>query len=155
MSPDTAAALLIAAACLATMSSGIVFTAGAWYATLDIPRWRPPPGIIGPAWCVLFALMGYAAWTVWRLDGLGWPLALFLLHLPVNWMWSFLFFGRRRLDLAATHIVGLWVAILCVIAGFATVSGFAAALMLPYLAWVGYAAVLNREIARRNPRAAV
>lgn len=154
MTSDTQAAILIALACLATMSSGALYTAGPWYAALAKPRWRPPPGVIGPAWVVLFSLMGYAAWTVWRLDGFGWPLALFLLHLPLNWLWSFLFFGRRRVDLAATHILGLWVAILCVIAGFATVSALAAALLLPYLAWVAFAAALNRAIARLNPRRA-
>lgn len=154
MSAETWAALLIAAACLATMSSGVLFTTGPWYTALAKPRWKPPGGVIGPAWVVLFSLMGYAAWSVWRLDGLGWPLALFLAHLPVNWVWSWLMFGRRRIDLAAKHILFLWGAILAVVLGFATVSLFAAALLVPYLCWVGYAAALNRAIVRLNPRSA-
>lgn len=125
----------------------------AWYQSLRMPRFNPPGWIFAPVWTALYALMGVAAWRVWRLGGWGnqrGPLALFLAQLGVNFAWSPIFFGAHQIDLALVDIVVLWVLIVLTIARFAKADAAAAWLLTPYLAWVTFAAVLNLAIARLN-----
>jgi benzodiazapine receptor len=132
----------------ATMTS-----VGNWYQQLARPAWTPPDWVFGPVWTVLYLMMATAAWLVWRQGGLlaaRWPLGLFLAQLALNTLWSALFFGLRRPDLAAVEIVVLWVAILATVVAFWRRSTAAGWLLVPYLAWVTYAAGLNFEIARMN-----
>ncbi len=135
--------------------SGAFFRPGPWYFDgLVRPAWTPPAWVFGPAWGLLFTLMGAAAWLVW-LEG-GWEgasglaLILFLAHLPVNAAWSFLFFGLRRPDWAAIEVFFLWAWIWVLVVLFWSVRPLAGTLLLPYLAWVGFASALNVEIWRRN-----
>lgn len=135
--------------------SGALFRPGAWYfEALDRPPWTPPPWLFAPAWALLFTLMGVASWLVWREGGWtgagGVALFLFLAHLPVNAAWSFLFFGLRRPDWAGIEVLFLWGWILALVVLFWDVRPLAGLLLLPYLAWVGFAAALNLEIWRRN-----
>ena len=126
-----------------------------WYGTLDKPAWTPPGLLIGLVWTVLYTLMGIAAWLVWReAGGLGpaaLPLSLFAAQLLLNAAWSGLFFGRRRPGVAFADLVLLWLAIAATAWAFAPVSPLAALLLLPYLAWVGFAGALNLAVWRRNP----
>ncbi len=89
---------------------------------------------------------------MWEAAGLAaWPaLALFGAHLVVNAAWSFLFFGLKRLDLAMVEVVCLWLAIAALIAVFAPISATAAVLLVPYLAWVSVAAMLNLRLLQLN-----
>lgn len=126
---------------------------GAWYAGLRKPAWNPPNWLFGPVWTALYALMAAAAWRVWQRG--GWtaqarPLGLFLLQLALNGLWSWVFFGWHRPGLAFAEILLLWAAILLTIRHFAPVSRPAAALLVPYLAWVSFAAVLNFTLWRLN-----
>jgi benzodiazapine receptor len=132
---------------------GSRYMPGAWYALLAKPSWTPPNAIFGPVWSALYVLMGVAAWLVWRragFRGAGTVLALFVAQLALNALWSYLFFGLHRLDIAFFDIVVLWVAILVVMVMFWRVDRVPGALMLPYLVWVGIASFLNFALWRLN-----
>ena len=133
--------------------AGSRFMPGAWYAALAKPSWNPPNAIFAPVWSVLYGLMAVAAWLVWRragFSGAGAALGLFAVQLILNALWSYLFFGRHQPGLAFGDIVVLWVAILSVVLLFWRVDRVAGALLLPYLAWVGFAAYLNFTLWRLN-----
>lgn len=130
---------------------GSQFAPGAWYAGLAKPSWTPPNWLFGPAWTTLYLLMALAAWKVWiavrRIDA---ALVLYLVQLVLNAMWSWLFFGLRRPDLALACIVVLWLLILATTVLFWRRDRLAGMLLLPYLAWVGFATALNLAIWRLN-----
>ena len=128
--------------------------AGPFYLQLLRPSWAPPAGVFGPVWTLLYALMGIAAWLVWRQGGFETnrgPLSLFLLQLLVNALWSWLFFGWHLGGLALADVLLLWALILATLLGFWRVSRIAAALLLPYLLWVSFASALNFSVWRLNP----
>ncbi len=142
------------AASFATAWIGSRYLPGAWYASLEKPSWTPPGAVFGPVWAVLYVLMGIAAWLVWRRAGLpGAPaeLVLFVVQLCLNALWSHLFFGLHRPDLAFLDIVALWLLIVVVTVLFWRRHRGAGALMVPYLVWVGFASCLNFAIWRMNP----
>ncbi|HXV42269.1 MAG TPA: TspO/MBR family protein [Anaerolineae bacterium] len=122
-----------------------------WYPTLQKPAWNPPNWIFGPVWTILYGLMGLASWLIWRKQGeqegqvrsaLNW----YALQLGLNFLWSVLFFGLRRPDLALLEIVLLWGTILITITKFARIDRLATGLMIPYQLWVTFAAALNAAI---------
>ena len=133
--------------------AGSRFMPGEWYASLAKPAWNPPSAVFAPVWTLLYAMMGVAAWLVWRqmgFRGAALPLSLFLVQLVLNALWSYLFFGLHRPDLALLDIVTLWVTILVVLVLFWRVSVPAGILLLPYLCWVGFASFLNFTLWRLN-----
>lgn len=126
---------------------------GEWYALLNKPAWNPPSWLFGPVWTLLYLCMGLAAWLVWRRGGLReqrTPLLLFFTQLALNALWTPLFFGLHQPGLALVNILFLWVAIIATTASFRRVSFKAAALLLPYLAWVSFASFLNFTLWRLN-----
>jgi len=134
-------------------SLGAFFMPGEWYATLKKPSWNPPDWIFGPVWSALYTMMAVAAWLVWQRGGFvaqRRPLTLFLVQLALNAVWTPLFFGLHRPGLAFAEIVILWLAIAATLAAFRPVSRPAAWLLVPYLAWVSFAAVLNFTLWRLN-----
>lgn len=125
-----------------------------WYAGLAKPALNPPSWIFPVVWTTLFVLMGIAAWLVWRAAGLrGAALALIVYvgQLGLNLGWSVLFFGQQRPDLALMEIFVLLAAIILMALLFARHSRTAALLILPYIAWVGFASYLNAAIVTLNP----
>jgi tryptophan-rich sensory protein len=99
-------------------------------------------------------MMAVSAWWVWRRRSesrVGPALGLFGVQLALNVAWSAIFFGLRRPDLAFVEILFLWAAIVATVVAFARVSRGAAALLLPYLAWVSFAVALNLAVWRLNP----
>jgi tryptophan-rich sensory protein len=143
---------------LAAGWSGSRYLPGAWYQALAKPAWTPPDAVFAPAWAVLYVLMAVAAWLVWRragFRGAGLALSLFLAQLVLNALWSYLFFGAHRPGLAFFEIVVLWATILVVAGLFWRAVRLAGVLMLPYLAWVGFAACLNFALWQMNQGAAV
>jgi tryptophan-rich sensory protein len=133
----------------ATAFVGSRFMPGAWYAALVRPTWSPPNAVVAPVWTLLDLLMGVSAWLVWRragFQGAGTALAVFGVQLVLNALWSYLFFGLHRPDLALVDIVLLWGAILAVVILFGRVDRVAGALQLPYLAWVTFATALNGAV---------
>jgi tryptophan-rich sensory protein len=120
-----------------------------WYPTLAKPWFTPPDWLFAPVWLTLYVLMAVAAWRVWRRPeaaGRNAAISLFLLQLGLNLAWSFLFFYWRRIDLGLIDIVLLLAAIIATIVAFRRIDGIAATLLLPYLAWVSFAAVLNSSL---------
>jgi benzodiazapine receptor len=124
------------------------------YSQLAKPTWAPPPWLFGPVWTVLYALVAVAAWLVWRRARgatLVVALSLFGTQLIVNALWSWLFF-RWRLGLASfLDIVLLWLLVAATGVAFWRVDRTAAGLLVPYLTWVAFAAVLNWTLWRGNP----
>ena len=130
---------------------GAQFMPGPWYAELAKPVWTPPNWIFGPVWSVLYFTIAVSAWLVWRTQPrFGVPLGLWSAQLGLNTLWSWLFFGLERPDLAAVDIVVLLVAICATAYAFARVSRLAALALLPYALWVGFATALNVAIWRLN-----
>lgn len=143
--------LSFAAAAIGALAS---VQAATFYQQLAQPSWAPPSSVFGPVWSVLYALMGIAAWLVWR-DG-GWRrqrgvLALFVIQLAVNALWSWLFFAWHHGALAFIDIVLLWLLIVATVIGFWRVRPLAGALLLPYLCWVSFASALNFAVWHLNP----
>lgn len=125
-----------------------------WYRALVKPSFQPPAWVFGPAWTLLYALMGLAAWRVWQrrtAPGARTALVLFGVQLAVNAAWSPVFFGAHAVGAALAVIAVLVVLVAATIVAFRRVDRTAAALLLPYLAWVLFATVLNAAILRLNP----
>ncbi len=139
--------------CFAAAALGGLFMPGDWYASLKKPSWNPPGWIFGPVWTALYTMMAVAAWLVWRSGGFAAqrrPLALFLVQLALNAAWTPLFFGLHWPGVAFAEILFLWLAIGATLLAFRPVSGVAAWLLAPYLAWVSFAAALNFTLWRLN-----
>ena len=125
-----------------------------FYAELQRPSWSPPAWLFGPVWTVLYALMGIAAWLVWREKGFAgarFALGLFAGQLVANALWSWLFFAWRLGTLSLLDIAILWALIVATIVSFWRVKPLAGVLLLPYLAWVSFAAALNYSLYQLNP----
>lgn len=121
-----------------------------WYQTLQKPDFTPPSWLFAPAWITLYLLMAIAAFLVWR-TGLDKPetrtaLIIFLVQLVLNALWSIAFFGLQSPLYGVIVIAALWLAILFTILKFFPISKAAGVLMLPYILWVSFAAVLNISI---------
>lgn len=141
------------ALCFAAAGSAAFVSTEGWYTALDKPSWNPPAWVFGPAWSLLYVLMAVAAWLVWREGGWkiqGRALGLFFLQWLLNALWTPLFFGMHRPGLAFAEIVCLWLAIAVTLAAFWRVRKIAGVLLVPYLAWVSFAAALNFTIWRLN-----
>ena len=141
------------ALCFAASASAVFVSTGGWYAALRKPAWNPPTWVFGPAWTLLYILMETAAWLVWREGGWkaqGGALVLFLVQWLLNALWTPLFFGMHETGLAFAEIMLLWVMIVLTLKAFWKVKASAGLLMLPYLAWVTFAAALNFSIWRMN-----
>ena len=137
----------------AAAATGARFLPGPWYAALAKPAWTPPDAVFAPVWTTLYALMAIAAWLVWRRH--GWrgaaaALWLYVAQLALNALWSWLFFGLHRPDLAFADVAALELAILGTLLLFWRKHRAAGALLLPYAAWVGFASVLNFAVWRLN-----
>jgi translocator protein len=126
-----------------------------WYRALRRPGYALPAQVFGPAWSVFYASQAVAAWLVWRGDARRAEydvpaMTSYGVQLALNLAWTVLFFGLRRPGLALLEICVLWLAVAMTVREFARKHRFAAALLLPYLLWVTYAATLNAGLWRLN-----
>ncbi len=142
----------IFAACFAVSALGGLITAasvGSWYQTLAKPPFNPPDWLFAPVWTALYLMMAIAGWRVWR--RLGWRagrklLFVYGIQLVLNLGWSAVFFGLRMPG-PALVVIGLLLAAIAVTARlFWATDRPAGILFLPYLAWVGFATLLNASI---------
>jgi tryptophan-rich sensory protein len=125
-----------------------------FYATLAQPSWAPPAFVFGPVWTFLYMTMAFAAWLVWRERGFArarGALGLFIVQLALNALWSWLFFAWHRGAFAFIDILALLALIFATIVSFAKIHRLAAWLLAPYLAWVGFATLLNYSVWQLNP----
>ncbi|MFO8100036.1 MAG: TspO/MBR family protein [Salinibacter sp.] len=156
-SPSTLRLILIALGFVAACEAvGLVaawatqLSVTTWYPTLTKPGFTPPNWLFAPAWTVLYAMMGLAAFLVWRVEAGGGrrqrALVWFVVQLGLNAGWSFAFFGARSPAFGLVVIVALWGALAWTTDRFFRTRAAAGWLMIPYLLWVTYAAALNAGI---------
>jgi tryptophan-rich sensory protein len=142
--------------CFDAAGIGAIASASAdeFYLALARPDWAPPPWLFAPVWTALYALMAIAAWLVWRSRGFGGArlaLTLFLVQLGANALWTWIFFAWRQGGLAFAEILLLCSLIVATVLAFRRHNALASALLLPYLAWVSFAAALTFSTWQRNP----
>ena len=150
---DFAGLFLSIIACEAAGILGSFFTISSiptWYASLNKPWFNPPNWLFGPAWAILYALMGISLFLAWK-KGIKSrqarpALTAFALQLFLNAAWSIIFFGLKMPLAAFAEILLLWLSIAAAIALFWRISRTSALLLVPYLAWVSFAALLNYSI---------
>jgi tryptophan-rich sensory protein len=153
---DVLSLVLFLAACLAVSGIGGAITAtsvGTWYQGLEKPSFNPPDWVFAPVWTALYVMMAIAGWRVWRrarFEARRKALTLFVVQLGLNLIWSLLFFGLQRIDLALMEIVILLFAIIANTAVFWRLDRAAGALFVPYVLWVAYATALNASLWRLN-----
>lgn len=140
-----------------------------WYRWLRKPTWNPPAWVFGPVWTTLYGLMGLASWLVWRRGELSveeetaqdrhashaevrGALIFYGLQLVLNSLWSVIFFGLRRIDLALIEVVALWATLLVTLTRFYRIQPLAGLLLAPYQLWVTFATLLNLRIWQLNRR---
>jgi benzodiazapine receptor len=143
------------AICLIVGFLGSIFTTKsipAWYKKLKKPSFNPPNWIFGPVWTTLYVLMGISFYIVWNKNAVGSNVAIiiFLIQLFLNFLWSLLFFGLKKPFYAFIEIVVLWILILINIIYFFRIAPVSAYLLIPYIFWVSFAAILNYKIFRLN-----
>ncbi len=121
-----------------------------WYAELTKPALNPPTWVFGPAWTMLYILMGVALFLIWqkglREKRIKTALAVFAVQLLLNTLWSVVFFGLQSPGWALLNIAVLWAAILWTIVVFYKISKPASYLLVPYILWVSFALYLNYSI---------
>ena len=122
-----------------------------WFPILIKPSFNPPSWVFAPVWSILFVMMGVAAGLVWdrieaEREAVKKALIFFAIQLGLNALWSYLFFGLRNPMLAGLEIIVLWLMIFETYIQFVKINKIAGYLLLPYLAWVSFASVLNGSI---------
>jgi len=149
------------ALCFAAAALGSAFTMtqiSTWYAGLHKPSFSPPNWIFGPVWTILYILMAVAMYLVWNYkakkkteaDARANGLLYFFIQLTFNCLWSIVFFGLHAPLVAFIVIVALWIFIILSMQKFFVVSKTAGQLLIPYLAWVSFAAILNFSVVLLN-----
>ena len=152
--PETHIIVAILWAVLLGGAGGALTKIGTWYRNLRKPSWQPPNWLFGPAWTVI---LGTAAWA----GVLAWEgatsdadrttiIVLYAVNFVCHFLWSPLFFTLRRPDWSLIEVVFLWGSVLAMCIGLTPFSVLASWLIVPYLAWVSFAAVLNLFIVRLN-----
>jgi len=122
-----------------------------WYPTIEKPIFNPPNWVFAPVWTLLFILMGIAAGRVWNQletnkELVKKGLLFFGVQLALNALWSYLFFGLQNIFLALIEIILLRLVIYETYLIFKKIDKKASYLLLPYLAWVGFATILTASI---------
>ncbi|WP_296717287.1 TspO/MBR family protein [Erythrobacter sp.] len=142
-----------AALCVAALGATIT-DLGPWYQALDKPGWNPPDVLFPMGWTVIYALITIAGITAWRAAPTAakseWVLMLFALNGFLNITWSLIFFRMQRPDWAFIELTLLWLSIAVLIVYCGRFSRTAAALLVPYLAWVTFAGALNWAVVELN-----
>ena len=134
---------------LATGSIAGFFTAAGtsgWLHTLNSPSFRPPNWIFGPVWTVLYLVMGFSLFLIWKQKASkqrNLAITIFFVQLALNFLWSFIFFYFHMIGTALIEIILLWISIVTMIVLFYKIKSMAAYINIPYLLWVTFATLLN------------
>ncbi len=159
MNLDPGTLVIVAAVAWAVILGGVgglVTEIGPWYRNLKKPSFQPPDWLFGPAWTVILGLAAWAAVLGYNgasdAAGRQTVIVLYAINFVAHFAWSPLFFKWKRPDLALVEVVFLWASVLSLCIGLRQYSVLASWLIVPYLVWVSFAAILNLAIVRLNPR---
>ena len=134
------------------IASGLIANTGInpWFDALNKPSWNPPAFLFAPVWTFLYLLMGISLWLIWKsatpVFQKNNAIILFSLQLFFNFWWSIIFFKFQSPVFALVDIIIMLILIMLTIISFSKISKTAAWLLLPYLAWVSFATILNYTI---------
>lgn len=143
--------LIFLLACFAAGGTGGAFPPGEWYVRLSKPDWTPPNWMFPVMWTTIYVLISFGAARVAGLEGSQYAMAFWAAQIGFNALWTPVFFGLRRLKGALIVMAFLWLSVLgCVITHW-QLDLWAGLAMLPYLAWVTVAGVLNYSVTQLNP----
>ena len=136
------------------IGGGLLTTIGEWYKQLIKPSWQPPDWLFGPAWTVILGLAAWAfvlSWDGAAADGeTRFLIVLYLVNGVCHFLWSPLFFNLKRPDWALIEVPFLWLSVVSLSVFLREWSAFASWLIVPYIAWVSFAAILNWRIVALN-----
>ena len=122
-----------------------------WYSTLAKPSFNPPDYIFPTVWVILYMSMAFAAWLIWinpkKQEKI---IYVYFIHLLVNASWSVVFFALHQIFLALLVIVVIILLVVWLIKQYYPINKLSAALMVPYLIWLGFAFALNLNILLYN-----
>ena len=144
--------IAIAIPLLVGFTSGFFTTTGpgTWYQAIEKPNWNPPGWVFAPVWTTLYVMMGVSLFFIWKANVVIYKkrvaLVLFAFQLVLNFFWSFIFFRLEEPGWALIEIIILWIAILVTIFSFSSINKLSAWLLVPYISWVTFAAILNYTI---------
>lgn len=145
------------AANFAAAMSGGIFSPDQWFRDLKKPRWQPKDWMFPVVWTILYGVNGIAGWLIWQevgFEGAGvLAISVYGISLLFNALWSFVFFGMKRIDLATYEAALLWLSLAVQVVLFYAISTTAGLILIPYLAWVSVAFFLSLTIWRLNPQA--
>lgn len=147
---------LVAAVCVIVVAGlgGLATQLGPWYAELKKPSWQPPDWLFGPAWTLIFTLIATAGVLAWKgspdAESRALLLGLFAVNAVFNIAWSVLFFTLRRPDWALIEVVPFWLSIIALMVWLGGRHPLVVWLLMPYAAWVAFAAYLNYTIVQLN-----
>ena len=139
---------------VAASSAAVWEVGGTWYQSLNQPSFTPPSWVFGPVWTILYLMIAIVAYRIAYAQETPWKiptLALWALQIVLNTLWTPIFFGAKNLGGAMIYIGLLWVTICVLIWTTRQVDKLSAFLLLPYLAWVSFAGVLNFAFRSLNP----
>ncbi|WP_422062067.1 TspO/MBR family protein [Sphingopyxis sp.] len=139
--------------------SGILSNSGynnRWFAALNLPAITPPGWVFASAWTILYICLGLSLAMVLHARGAkgrGFALLLFFVQLIANFAWSPLFFGMHQVTTALYLIIFILMVTIATAFAFAPIRKAAAWLLVPYMVWLSFAAILNFQIDQFNPDA--
>ena len=152
--PETYIIIFVLWAVILGGAGGVLTTIGPWYKNLVKPSWQPPDWLFGPAWTLILGLTAWAGILAWQGAETDADrniiTILFAVNFVCHFLWSPLFFNLRRPDWALVEVVFLWGSVLSLCIGLRPYSVLASWLIVPYLSWVSFAAILNLNIVRLN-----
>ena len=117
-----------------------------WYATLNRPSFSPPNWLFGPVWTVLYILLGFSFFLIWKQTvskERNIAIFVFIIQLVLNFAWSFIFFYFNLIGFALIEIILLWISIIIMIVVFYKIKPIAGYINIPYFLWVTFATILN------------
>ncbi|HXR01492.1 MAG TPA: TspO/MBR family protein [Pseudomonas sp.] len=137
-------------ACCAAAATGIIFKPGAWYESLQKPRFTPPNWLFPVAWTTIYLLLAWAGYRLTLLPGSETVLALWAAQIALNTLWTPVFFGANRIVAGMVILVVLWLVVAAMVVLALQLDVITGLILFPYLVWLCVAAALNFSIMRDN-----